>query len=293
VWKEVTVAQSGQTRSERSDYDQAIKRLLTRAHDGFLALVAPELTWRDERSPEVPAVARRADLVWEVERPNGARGILHIELQTKVESDIGERLAEYAIRLWRRDHLPIRSLVVFLREAKTIPGSPFVIPWDPEESLRYTFDVVRLWELPQEHVLGTPHYALWPLASLMAQVTAESTLAVAERIVQAPLPDEERRELTGLLLVLAGIRLSPMAVLDVLRRNRMIDDLLKDDSVAQILIEEGERRMAQVALEGRFGTVSEDLLTALRTADEATLRALVSHVATDSLEQVRARLGLT
>jgi len=51
---------------ERPDYAQALKRLLTRAHDGVLALLAPELTWRGERSSELPAVARRADPVWEV-----------------------------------------------------------------------------------------------------------------------------------------------------------------------------------------------------------------------------------
>jgi hypothetical protein len=54
-------------RAERSDYDQALKWMLTQAHDAFLSLFAPELIWIGERSPEVPAVARRADLVWGVE----------------------------------------------------------------------------------------------------------------------------------------------------------------------------------------------------------------------------------
>jgi hypothetical protein len=145
---------------------------------------------------------------------------------------------------------------------------------------------------------------LWPLASLMAQVTSDSTLAVAERIVQAPLLVAERRELTGLLLVLAGLRLPPMAIMGALRRNPMLEDLLKDNSVAQILIErgieqgiergieEGERRMAQVSLEGRFGPLSDDMRAALRTADEAILHDLAAHIASDTLEQVRARLGL-
>lgn len=281
-------------RAKRPDYDQALKRLLARDRDGFLALVAPGFRWRAERSPELPAVARRADLVWEVERPTGWRGILHVELQTKVEADIGERVAD--VRLWRRDHLPLRSVVVFLREAKTTPAPPFVIPWEAGESLLANYHVVRLWEVPQERVLGTPHYALWPLASLMADVTAESTLAVADRILQAPLPEEDRRELTGLLLVLAGSRLTPAVVLETLRRNRMLEDLLKDNSVAQILIEEGgrrvARRMALVALVGRFGPLSEDVSAAVGAADEATLEAVVAHIASDTLEEMRARLGL-
>src|SRR5690349_9885674 len=80
------------TPSARPDYDQALKRLLLRAHDDFLALIAPGLAWLGERSAELPAVARRADLVWEVasggqggEPGEGQRGLLHVELQTKVE----------------------------------------------------------------------------------------------------------------------------------------------------------------------------------------------------------------
>jgi hypothetical protein len=56
--------------------------------------------------------------------------------------------------------------------------------------------------------------------------------------------------------------------------------------------EEGRRQMVRAALEGRFGTLSEDLLAALNAADEATLRDVVAHIGTDSLEQARARLGL-
>lgn len=131
----------------------------------------------------------------------------------------------------------------------------------------------------------------------MAGVTSESTLAVAERILQVLLPEEERRELVGLLVVLAGIRLSPTTILDALRRNRMIDDLLEDNSLVQVMIERGiergERRMAQTVLEARFGALSDDLVAALSAANEATLRALAAHIGTDSLADIRALLGLS
>lgn len=76
----------------------------------------------------------------------------------------------------------------------------------------------------------------------------------------------------------------------------MINDLLNESSVADAFIEEGERRMArrmtQAALEGRFGTLSADVIVAINTADETTLQGIVAHVATETLEQVRRRLGL-
>ena len=53
------------------------------------------------------------------------------------------------------------------------------------------------------------------------------------------------------------------------------------------------REMAQLALEGRFGTLDEEMLAALRAADEAMLKALVAHITSDTPEQIRARLGLS
>lgn len=202
------------------------------------------------------------------------------------------------MQLWRRDHLPIWSVVVYLRPAPTLPVPPFVIPWDQEKSsLTHPYDVVRLWELPPERVLASPSYALWPLASLMGGATEATTIEIAERLATVDAPRQECSDLMGLLVGLAGLRTERESLLAALRRHPMLNDLLRESSIAEMFIEEGElrgaRRMAQIALQGRFGALSEDLLTALGHADEATLQDLVAHVVTDSLEQVRTRLGLS
>ena len=84
---------------ERPDYDQPLKRLLQRSHDSFLALIAPDLAWRAELPTELQFQKRQADLVWRVAQPDGQEGILHIELQTKADPDIGARVAEYGMGL--------------------------------------------------------------------------------------------------------------------------------------------------------------------------------------------------
>lgn len=165
-----------------------------------------------------------------------------------------------------------------------------------QESLRYSYEVIRLWELPQERVLGTAQYALWPLVSVMADVTPQTTLVVAERLVNVPASRQARSDLIGLLAALAGLRLPQASVLEALRRNPMIHDLLNESSVADAFIEEGERRMArrmaQAALEGRFGRLSQEMQASVNAADELVLQEIVAHVATETLEQVRGRLGL-
>lgn len=71
----------------------------------------------------------------------------------------------------------------------------------------------------------------------------------------------------------------------------MRDDLLEISSIAQAWRAEGARKLTRVSLEARFGLLSEEVLQALSTADEATLIAIVTHP-TESLEEVCARLGL-
>lgn len=75
----------------------------------------------------------------------------------------------------------------------------------------------------------------------------------------------------------------------------MVKDLWEASSVTRTAFAEGRteeaRRMAQLVLERRFGTLGQDLLEALNRAQEATLEELVLESAW-GLDQVRARLGL-
>jgi hypothetical protein len=148
-----------------------------------------------------------------------------------------------------------------------------------------------------EKLLSLPQHELWPLAGLAADVTVDSTIAAAERIAQAALPLAERSELLGALALLAGLRVPRGAVLTALRRSLMLQDIIRESTFAQDLIEEGkvegQRQMARLALQGRYGPLADELVAAVNAADDATLRALVEHLTTDAMSDVRARLGLT
>jgi hypothetical protein len=300
-------ASAQRPQSEHVGYDQTLKQLLLRAHDAFVDLIVPGLHWRSERSPEVPANARQADLAWEVEAPDGERGILHVELQTAADPGIGERVADYALRLRLRDHLPVYSVVIFLRPAETLPESPFGWSFLGQERHRTVFEVIRLWEVPAERVLSRSEYALWPLSVLMAGMDETSTRTVADRLAGAPLPRPERGELIWTLAVLATMRLPREAIRELFRRDRMLKDILEETNFMELWDEifgedrreqgreqgmrEMARSMAETAWEGRFGPPAEEVRSALQRADVDALKALVAHIATDSIEQARARLG--
>lgn len=277
-------------------YDQALKELLLAAHDAFLALIAPGVIWIGTLSEELPAGTRRADLVWLVEDEQGRRVIIHIELQVKLETDkdkdIRERMAEYALRLYRRDHLPVYSIVIFLKPVTT--PEPFLAWTWNGKGLHFDFEIVRLWEQSPAVVLETDQYGLWPLAGLMGQrVTAETTFAVAEKIAQAPVPRQEKSRLMGLLGVLVGMRLPEAELMQALERDHMIEEIWEESSYSEAVQSHASkktaRRMARVGLEKRFGPLSDDVLAAIQNADEATLEDVVG---AQTLEEARAHLGL-
>ena len=85
---------------------------------------------------------------------------------------------------------------------------------------------------------------------------------------------------------------------DLLKESSFKDvmaDLLRPELEAQLRPElkaEGMREVINATLESRFGPLPEDMQAALRAADETTLKALAAHLTTDSLAEMRTRLGL-
>jgi predicted transposase YdaD len=276
---------------QRPSYDQALKRLITQDHDGFLSLVMPNVTWQQDLSSELPDAPRIADFVWQVKHQD-EQFILHIELQTRLDLNIGGRMALYAIRIWERYQLPVYSIVIFLRPAIMLPISPFTITCLGQTRISCMYDIIKMWEFDPAQILSTTHYVLWPLAGLMGQVTPESTVSIAEQIVSAPLPHHERSELAGLLVLLAGARIDRNLILQLLRGHTMIEDIFKESSVYEIVLEEGiekgieqgqlkaMRQLAKDALSARFGVLDEALVERIsKLTDMNVLRQLILDVA--------------
>jgi hypothetical protein len=77
----------------------------------------------------------------------------------------------------------------------------------------------------------------------------------------------------------------------------MLQDLWEESSLKDALrdraIEEVKREDIRAVLEVRFGPLDEALSAAIAVADMPALSALVVPSATEPLEQIRARLGLS
>jgi hypothetical protein len=140
----------------------------------------------------------------------------------------------------------------------------------------------------------------------MADVSVESTLAVAERIARAPLPRDERDELERSLALFAGMRLPRQSLIDAIRRAHMALNLWEEsvlkDALGELMLErereegkavgevDGMRNSLRLVLEARFGPLDDTLTAAIQQADTAALPDLLARAAKDDLPAIRAAL---
>jgi hypothetical protein len=113
-----------------------------------------------------------------------------------------------------------------------------------------------------------------------------------ERVRQEA-PADQANELASLLAVFIDRVQGTQAALAILRRFNMSSDILRESGLVKPILDQSARRMAIAALKLRFDPLPQDVVAAVNAADEATLQELVEHASNQSLDQLRARLGLS
>jgi predicted transposase YdaD len=292
--------------NSRRDFDQMLKDLLNQAHVGFLRLALPEAEWLEALPTDLPSTSYRADLIWKV-RYRGEIIIIHIELQTRPDGDMGMRLLEYGVRIYRRFGLKVIAIVLYLTQTEAIPASPFVVALnDGTPLMARSFIPVRLWEIDALAVAQSDDYTLWPLTPLMAGADLAFVQAVAAQIAAAQtLPRGTRVELEGALALFASLRLSAEQIETISRGSPMIEDLLKDSGFYEWVAsrevpkakEEGRKEgqiegrkegvittqqdILLMLAEARFTTLNEATRMQIAAIDDAArLKAAISALAT-------------
>lgn len=120
-----------------------------------------------------------------------------------------------------------------------------------------------------------------------------SVIERAAEIVKQRAQAAEVSELAGLLAVFAGRRFEDAAVLAMMRRLFMSTEIIEKSSVYQAWRARALREAVALVLGGRFGELPSDLTQAIAAADSEHLRDMLAHAGTDTLDELRARLGLT
>lgn len=216
------------------------------------------------------------------------------------------RILHYLGLIWMREQTPVLPIVLYL-----FPTSVPVMPWrmdGPEGIIALlNFRIIKLWEEPVAEWLATGQSGILIFTALLKGATIESFGQAADTLLQLPDVDERGNAL-NFLVMFAIRKFGRDPVLAYIKEHLMLDTFIAESEWYQEILrrgtaegqakgmaqgeQRGAQRMAQRALEGRFGEVPQDVLDALVHADEAMLEAIMLHITTDSIQQVRERLGL-
>jgi predicted transposase YdaD len=278
--------------------DNAFKVMFEKRPEQFLARILPEAVLLQVLPTELPRESLYVDALLRIQYHSKVY-IVHVEVQTAADATMPGRILQYIGLTWMREKIAVLPIIIYLFPAST-PDTSWQMegPDGPVVTLHYR--VMKLWEEPVEEWLAAGQQAPLIFTPLLKGATIGSVGEAVTQIEQIPDPAERGNALN--YLVLFAIRtFGRDTVHTYLKEHAMMNSFITESEWYQEILqrgklegaEEGEQRMVQRALEGRFGTVPQDILDALAGADEATLEAIVLHITTDSIEQVRERLGLT
>jgi predicted transposase YdaD len=200
--------------------------------------------------------------------------ILHLEFQVEAVSDppMPLRMLDYYVRLYRQYNCPIEQVVLFLKRTTSTAAytEQFV-----EANTVHRYRVIRLWEQDPAPLLEIS--ALLPLATL-AQADSPNALLqqVASRLDMIE-EQEEKRNISACIGVLAGLRFDEAIIRQYLR-----EDIMKESVIYQGIIREGIQQGRQEEalsftmrlLARRIGEVTPQLQSQIQNLTTAQLEEL-------------------
>ena len=233
------------------DKDRAFKSLTARYAEDYAAFVlgtsaGAEPFQLETQDRQLTALSRDVDFVARVQL-EGQQVLLLLEFQTRWETDMPLRMAEYVLRLHRRYALPVVAAVAVLRRGGSMRNH-WQIGVGERPTLSCHFQIIRLWRHSAQTVVAQRLVGLYPLLPVMAWgvTPPEAALEQCDQLILEQVqPGEAQVDAWIALRVFARTVFSAELVDRVLpRRPQMIESPGYED-----LLEEGR---VQGRLQGRL-----------------------------------------
>lgn len=209
-------------------FDNISKFLIEQYASDFARWLIGEPVALTELSPsELSLEPIRADALILLQ---SAEILLHCEFQTDPDATMPFRMADYALRVFRRfPHKRLVQVVVYLRptDSELVQQTSFTA-----NRLSHEFDVVRLWEQPTELFFQCP--GLLPYAALSQASNRAAVLRDVATAIEA-LPDRRQQSnLAAASAILAGLVLDKQVIQRVLRRELMQESVIYQEMQEEI-----------------------------------------------------------
>ncbi|WP_439624829.1 hypothetical protein [Gemmata sp.] len=268
-------------------FDIAMKQLLDACAADWVAWLAPLVglpasVAAEPLDADLSTVQPTADKVFRLGPP--ASGLLHIEPQSSWDGGFHDRLLLYNVLLEARYGGPVHTVALLLRrEASTAALTGTVLRHfaDGREYLRFTYDVVRVWELSAD-VLLVGGLGATPLALLTDDASPRLPALVtrfAERVTRESASIDEANLLLSCGFILLGLRYDKAVARTLFQGVQK----MRESSTYQAILDEGrvegqtrERLRALRSLQenliamlgDRFGKLDPELESRIRASIE-------------------------
>ena len=247
-------------------YDELFKHLGEYSPDQLaaMALNTEQVRVRDSLNTEQPTVKlHHSDLTFRVSLPDrGEEAILHIEAQTEESLDkpMPLRMLAYVSFLVHQHEMNVYSTVFYLRPpaGQNDPGH-YTYGDEVIGGMRFTYNVIRVYELEGESYLDPGTVGLLPFTPLMRPPTGTAPEAWVERCIEttkaAPVDSRTRGTLLYALSVFGGLIHPPE-----LFQDGILEALMKESPVYESVIQRG---IQQGIEQGKKEQAVEAILTVL------------------------------
>jgi len=260
-------------------YDVAAKVVVQHGKEAILRWflgIDPEEVELIEELPQESVSLRRSDFPLWVRTKDGREQIVLFEFQTRWEWEVPIRLLEYHARFLLKYRLPVLSVLILFRRREGIEGVY------EDESVRFRYHLIRMWEIKAEEVLGVGEIWLYPFVPVM-ECEERDILDAEEKIYESDLDRRDKADLLTALAIFSGFR-GEEIVRELLRRRR---DIMIESPAYEIIKEEGikeglqqgmleeAREMVLRAFGVRFKVVPPDIEEKVRSIPSRTTLTLL------------------
>jgi len=253
-------------------------------------------------------------------RYQGEECAVDVEAEAQPCPDIGRRLWEYGARASIVARLAVISIVLWLEPGGAPPPSPYVRRVGDWVSTTWNYQGIEVYKLRAEPLFERGLVGLLPLVPFTQDGGDFAVVERAAEVIKERTAAPDFNILESLLLVFGARRFGAEVVRALMGRLSVTREIIETSPLYQEWVrdateqglrqgreegreegreqgreqgrEEGTRNALLTILRGRFPDLPPDVERALAATSPGALDALLPYAGLETLDQIRARLGL-
>lgn len=209
--------------------------------------------------------------------------IVHLEFQTRPDENMAFRMADYWIRLHRKNpNKQIHQTIIYLKRTDSTLAyqTSFKSP-----QLTHNFNIIRLWEQPTE--IFQKCVGLLPLAVLTKTDNPTETLKAVAKQIDEITDRKLRSNVAAATAIISGLTLGKEIIQRLLRREIMEESVIVQDLLLEGEIKGEAKGIAKGKLEGKLEERTQIALNMLHSDISIELIAQFTGLSIEQIQKLQ------